>query len=35
MPAIVSEVLENSIAQELEIEKGDKIISINNESHRI
>ena len=31
MPAIVSEVLENSIAQELEIEKGDKIISINNE----
>lgn len=31
MPAVVSEVLENSIAQELEIEKGDKIISINNE----
>lgn len=31
MPAVVSEVLENSIAQELEIEKGDKIISINSE----
>lgn len=31
MPAIISEVLEDSIAQELEFEKGDKIISINGE----
>ncbi len=28
MPAIVSEVLENSIAQELEIQSGDEILSI-------
>ena len=28
MPAIVSEVLENSIAQELEIASGDEILSI-------
>lgn len=28
MPAIVDSVLEDSIAQELEIEKGDEILSI-------
>ena len=28
MPAIVSEVLEGSIAQELEIQSGDEILSI-------
>ena len=28
MPAIVNSVLENSIAEELEIEKGDEILSI-------
>ena len=28
MPAIVNSVLEGSIAQELEIQKGDEIISI-------
>lgn len=31
MPAIISEVLEESIAQELDFQKGDKIISINGE----
>lgn len=31
MSAVISEILENSIAQELEFEKGDKIISINGE----
>lgn len=30
MSAVISEVLKNSIAQELEFEKGDKIISVNN-----
>lgn len=30
MPAIVSEVLKNSIAEEIQIEKGDEIISIDN-----
>lgn len=34
MPAIISEVLEDSIAQELEFEKGDKIIAINGEKPR-
>ena len=28
MPALVDSVLENSIAEELEIEKGDEILSI-------
>ena len=28
MPAIVNSVLENSIAEELEIQKGDEILSI-------
>ena len=31
MPAIVSNVLKDSIASELELEKGDEIISINGE----
>lgn len=29
MPAIITEILNNSIAQELELQQGDKIISIN------
>lgn len=29
MPAVISEIIENSIAHELELEKGDKILSIN------
>ena len=28
MPAIVNSVLKNSIAQEIEIEKGDEILSV-------
>ena len=31
MPAVISEIQKNSIAQELDFEKGDKIISINGE----
>lgn len=31
MSAVISEILEDSIAQELEFEKGDKILSINGE----
>lgn len=31
MPAVISEILEDSIAQELEFETGDKILSINGE----
>lgn len=31
MPAIISEIIENSIAEELCFDKGDKILSINNE----
>lgn len=31
MSAVISEVLEDSIAQELELEKGDKILSVNGE----
>ena len=31
MPAVISEVIENSIAQELEMQKGDRILSINGE----
>ena len=34
MPAVISEVLEGSIAQELEIESGDKIIAVNGEKPR-
>lgn len=31
MPAVISEILEDSIAQELEFKKGEKILSINGE----
>lgn len=34
MPAVISEVLEGSIAQELELEAGDKILSVNGEKPR-
>ena len=32
MPAIISEIQKDSIAQELELQKGDKILSINSEA---
>lgn len=34
MPAVISEVIKDSIAEELEFEKGDKILSINGEKPR-
>lgn len=34
MPAVISEVIKDSIAQELEFEKGDKILSLNGEKPR-
>lgn len=34
MPAIISEVIKDSIAEELEFKKGDKILSINGEKPR-
>ena len=30
MSAVISEIIKNSIAEELEFEKGDKILSVNN-----
>ena len=35
MPAIIKEVIKNSIAEDLELKSGEEILSINNASLRL